>query len=223
MIEPRTGTEPAGSTVTTVQELERIIGLPVPRTRDKVRPGLDEADRGFLAAARLCFVATSDADGRCDASPKGDPAGTLVHVLDDRTLAIAERPGNRRVDGYRNILVNPHVGLVFVVPGRSDTLRVNGRARLVSAAPWFDALAVQGRRPVLALVVEVEEVFGHCAKSLVRAQAWHPETWRPADAADVSATARALRAEGRAVPLTGTVEQIEARQIDSYGGREALY
>jgi PPOX class probable FMN-dependent enzyme len=123
-------------------------------------------------------VATSAPDGSCDVSPKGDPPG-FVRVLDDQTLAIPERKGNRRGDGYRNILANPHVGLLFVIPGRGDTLRVNGQARLVSHAPWFDDLVVKGHRPVLAMVVEVEEVFSHCAKAFMRSQLWHAETWDP--------------------------------------------
>lgn len=202
--------------VTSVERLVAIIGKPAQRARGKVRPRLDEADRAWLAAARLCVVATSDAQGRCDVSPKGDPAGLLVHVIDDVTLAIAERPGNRRVDGYHNVLQNPHVGLLFVIPGRSDTLRINGRATLAEAAPWFDKLAVQGYRPVLALVVEVEEVFGHCAKSLIRAQAWHPETWDPTAVDDVSATARERRARGEATEPTGTITEIETAQLAAY-------
>jgi PPOX class probable FMN-dependent enzyme len=124
-------------------------------------------------------VATSAADGSCDASPKGDPAGDLVHVIDAQTIAIAERPGNRRADGYRNILENPHVGLLFVIPGRGDTLRINGRARLVSEADFFDALEVKGHRPRVALVVEIEAVFHHCAKAFMRSQLWEPDTWDP--------------------------------------------
>jgi PPOX class probable FMN-dependent enzyme len=124
-------------------------------------------------------VATADEHGRCDASPKGDPPGRLVHVLDDTTIALAERPGNRRVDGYRNVVVNPHVGLDFFIPGRGDTLRINGRARLVSDAPFFDEMVVKGHRPVLALVVEIEELFFHCAKAFLRSGLWKPETWDP--------------------------------------------
>ena len=102
----------------------------------------------------FCLIATADADGACDVSPKGDPPGFAL-ALDDGTLAIPERPGNRRVDGYQNVLANPRVGLLFVVPGRTDTLRVNGRALLVSDAPFFDRMVVEGHRPVLALVVHV--------------------------------------------------------------------
>ena len=115
----------------------------------------------------------------CDVSPKGDPAGQLVRVLDDRTIAIAERPGNRRADGYRNILENPHVGLVFLIPGRGDTLRINGRARLVADADFFDDMVVKGHRPVLAVVIEIDEVFHHCAKAFVRSALWDPASWDP--------------------------------------------
>ena len=165
------------SEITTPDQLTALVGEPVPKVRDKVRPRLHDLDRQWLGASPFCLVATSDADGRCDVSPKGDPAGQLAHVLDDQTLAIAERPGNRRVDGFHNVLANPHVGLVFLIPGRDDTLRVNGRARLVSDAPFFDDLVVKGHRPVLALVVEIEEVFHHCAKAFLRSQLWDPSTW----------------------------------------------
>ena len=126
-----------------------------------------------------------------------------MHILDEVTIAIAERPGNRRVDGYFNILQNPHVGMVFVVPGRSDVLRVNGKALLVENAPWFEALEVNGKRSVLALLVQIKKVFGRCAKALVRAQAWHPQTWEPGSVTDVSASARERRAKGyRSPPAT---------------------
>lgn len=161
------------------QELTAVVGEPLPRVRDKVRDRLTDLDQRWLAASPFVVVATSAADGTCDASPKGDPAGSLAHVIDDRTLAIPERPGNKRVDGYRNVLTNPHVGLLFLIPGRGDTLRVNGRARLVADAPWFDDLAVRGRRPILALVLDVEEVFHHCAKAFLRSGLWDPESWRP--------------------------------------------
>ncbi|WP_435744469.1 pyridoxamine 5'-phosphate oxidase family protein [Nocardioides sp. SYSU DS0663] len=165
--------------ITTVEELVGLLGEPHQRARDKARPALLPVDRDWLAASPFCVMSTADAEGRCDASPKGDPAGQLVHVLDDRTIALAERPGNRRADGYRNILVNPQVGLCFVIPGRGDTLRINGRARLVSDAPWFDEMAVKGHRPLLAVVVEIEELFFHCAKAFLRSGLWQPETWDP--------------------------------------------
>jgi hypothetical protein len=161
------------------ETLVALLGEPLPRARDKVRRALTDLDRDWLAASPFCVLATAAADGTCDASPKGDPAGDLVHVLDAHTIAVAERPGNRRADGYRNILDNPHVGLLFVIPGRGDTLRINGRARLVSDAPFFDAMVVKGHRPLLAVVVEIDEVFHHCQKAFLRARLWEPESWDP--------------------------------------------
>ncbi len=177
--QPRPVTRAGETPVHDLEELVGLLGVPGERAATKVRDRLLPVDRDWLAATPFCVVATTDADGGCDASPKGDPPGSLVHVLDDRTLAIAERPGNRRADGYRNVLVNPHVGLLFLIPGRGDTLRVNGRGRLVRDAPFFDDLAVRDHRPVLALVVDVEEVFFHCAKAFLRAGLWKPETWDP--------------------------------------------
>lgn len=165
--------------ITSIEQLEAVVGMPSARAAAKERPALTEIDRAWLAASPFCVLATADAEGRCDASPKGDPAGQLVHVLDDRTIALAERPGNKRVDGYRNVIANPHVGLNFVIPGRADTLRINGRARLVSDAPFFDDLVVRDRRPILALVVEIETIYFHCGKAFMRSRLWEPETWDP--------------------------------------------
>lgn len=113
--------------ITTPEQLRDLVGEASERALIKERGQLTEIDRDWLAATPFCVLATADGSGRCDASPKGDPAGQLVHVIDDRTIALAERPGNRRVDGYRNVLENPHVGLDFMIPGRGDTLRINGR------------------------------------------------------------------------------------------------
>ena len=164
--------------ISTLDQLADLVGMPLPGVANKARSALHDLDREWLAASPFCLVGTADASGACDVSPKGDPPGQLVHILDDTTIAIAERPGNRRVDGYRNVLINPHVGLLFLIPGRGDTLRINGRARLVSDAPFFDAMVVKGHRPILALVVEISEIFHHCAKAFLRAQLWRAETWQ---------------------------------------------
>jgi len=185
--------------ISTAAELEALIGRPSGAAVTKQRPALHELDREWLAASPFCLIATADAQGRCDVSPKGDPPGDLVHVLDDHTLAIAERPGNRRVDGFRNVLANGHVGLIFFLPGRGDTLRVNGRARLVSEAPFFDELVVKGHRPVLALVVEVEEVFHHCSKAFLRSKLWDPTTWTPEAVAPRPVIARTLERPGESL------------------------
>jgi uncharacterized protein len=159
-------------------ELRELLGAPMPRAVTKDRARLHARDRDWLAASPFCLIATAGADGSCDVSPKGDPPG-FVLVLDDQTLAIPERPGNRRADGFRNVLANPHVGLIFVVPGRTDTLRINGRARLIREAAFFDRMVVKGHRPKLALVVEIEQIFFHCSKAFMRSSLWQPETWRP--------------------------------------------
>lgn len=169
--------------ITTPEQLRDLVGEPLPRTRDKVVDRLQEVHQTWLAHTPFVVIATSDREGRCDASPKGDPPGQLVRVLGDRTVALAERPGNKRVDGYLNVLENPHVGLVCVIPGRGDTLRVNGRARLVRDAPWFDEMVVKGHRPLLALVIDVEEVYFHCAKAFMRSRLWHPDEWDPTSVA----------------------------------------
>jgi PPOX class probable FMN-dependent enzyme len=164
--------------ITTESELREVLGgLPSKRVATKDRPRLHPLQIEWLQNSPFCVIATSNADGTCDASPKGDPAGSLIHVLDPQTLAIAERPGNKRADGYLNVLSNPHVGILALIPGREDTLRVNGRARLVRDAPFFDELAVRGKRPVLAMIVEIEQVFSHCQKAFMRSQLWQPETW----------------------------------------------
>lgn len=166
------------TTITSHDELRALLGPPTSRVANKARRTLREVDRQWLAASPFCLVATADAEGNCDVSPKGDPPGFTL-VLDERTIAIPERPGNRRADGFHNILDNPHVGLIYLIPGRTDTLRINGRARLVRDAPFFEEMVVKGHRPQFALVVEIDEVFSHCAKAFMRSQLWDPQTWQP--------------------------------------------
>jgi uncharacterized protein len=184
-----------GTPITSTDELEAIVGTPEPRVAAKTRDRLHEVDRLWLAAAPLAFVATSDEHGRVDVSPKGDPAGFAL-VLDDTTIAVPERPGNRRADGFRNILRNPQVGMVFVIPGRGDTLRINGRATIVRDAPFLDDMVVRGHRPALALLVDIEEVFFHCSKAFLRSKAWQPETWTPDAAPRRAAIAKAVERQG---------------------------
>ncbi len=177
--------------VTTEAELRELLGSPSGGAVSKERTRLHELDRAWIAASPFLLMATSGADGSCDVSPKGDPAG-FVHVLDDATIAMPERPGNKRADGWVNVLANPHVGLIFVVPGRADTLRINGRARLVSGAPFLDEMVVKGHRPLLALVVQVEQVFHHCGKAFLRSRLWDPESWGAPDLPRRAVIARTL-------------------------------
>jgi PPOX class probable FMN-dependent enzyme len=189
--------------VRTVEELERF-GTPEPMVRDKVEERLADPHREWIAGTPLVFVATASSHGRCDVSPKGDPRG-FVKVLDEATLAIPERAGNLRMDGFRNVLENPHVGLVFVIPGRPETLRVNGAAELVTDGPFFDDMVVRGHRPCLALLVHVEEVFFHCPKALVRSRAWQPGDWEPTAVRPYAEIAKALWRRN------DSLEDIEAR------------
>ena len=151
------------SVIASEEELRAVIGYPIQRVVDKVQPRLAPLHRQWIAASPFCVVATSAAGGGVDASPKGDPAG-LAHVLDDSTVVIPERPGNKRADGYLNILANPHVGLIFLIPGRTDTLRVNGTARLVSDEAQAAAAAyrlVEGRiGAALAACASGQELIG---------------------------------------------------------------
>jgi len=164
--------------VTSAAELRALVGEPKPRALAKERTALHDRDIEWLAASPYCLIATSGADGTCDVSPKGDPPGFTL-VLDRKTIAIPDRPGNRRVDGFTNILENPHAGLIYLVPGRTETLRINGRARVLRDAPFFDRMIVKGNRPRLALLVEIEQVFFHCGKAALRSALWDPGTWHP--------------------------------------------
>jgi PPOX class probable FMN-dependent enzyme len=178
--------------VTTEEQLRDIVGYPAEYVANKVADRLSPIHREWLAHSRLGFVATTDATGRVDVSPKGDPTG-FVHVLDDVTIAIPERPGNKRVDGYLNVLQQHCVGTLFVVPGRGDTLRINGRARIVAGADYFDAMQVSGKRPILAMEIDIDEVFFHCPKAFLRSDTWHPETWNPAALPSTAKIAQQIR------------------------------
>jgi hypothetical protein len=192
--------------ITTEAELRDALGgYPSGRAVTKERTSLHPLQIEWLKTSPFCVLATSDAEGRCDASPKGDPAGQLIHVLNPHTIVIAERPGNKRADGYLNILSNPHVGVLSLIPGRDDTLRINGRARLVRDAPYFDELAVRGKRPVLAIEIEIEQVFSHCQKAFMRSGLWDQSSWPSiGDMPSVAALCKAVQNTEQ------TLEELEA-------------
>jgi PPOX class probable FMN-dependent enzyme len=170
----------AAREVVSEQELRDLYGQPGARAVAKERPALNDDCRAFIAHSPFLVMGTASADGRCDVSPKGDAPG-FVQVLDDHHLAIPDRLGNNRLDGLRNVVENGHVGLIFMIPGREDTLRVNGRARIVRDEALLERLAVNGKRPVTALLVEVEQTFMHCARAFKRAGLWEPERWPDTD------------------------------------------
>ena len=156
-------------------ELRTLVGPPNPGSVNKELPGLDEVCRRFLALSPILFVSTVGADGRADLSPRGDVPG-FVTILDDRTIAIPDRPGNRRIDTMSNILANPagSVGLIFLVPGVDEVMRASGRASISQDPALLAGMAVGGKAPKLAIVIALDEVFFHCGKALKRAGLWDP-------------------------------------------------
>ncbi len=156
--------------------LREVIPEPNAAIVGKVRDHLDHHFRGFIDHSPFYLIATSSASGTCDVSPRGDAAG-LVRFLDDRTLVLPNRPGNRLADSLRNLTENPHLGLIFLIPGHDDTLRVNGTAWITTDPDLLAQLAAEGKVPSLAIVVEVEEAFLHCQKAFRRSNLWKPETW----------------------------------------------
>jgi len=162
--------------ITGEKDLRALLGSPSEVALKKQITRLDAHCRAFIAHAPFVALATADGHGHCDVSPKGDPAG-FVRVLDDTHLVVPDRPGNKRLDGLRNILANPHVGLLFLVPARGETLRVNGRACITRDRDLLATMAVEGKIPTLAIGVEVEEVFLHCAKAFKRSGLWEPSRW----------------------------------------------
>jgi uncharacterized protein len=198
-------------TITSVDALRAILGHPSQLVIDKAIHELDVHCAKFIAASPFLLIGTADAAGRQDVSPKGDPAG-FVKIVDPRTLVIPERPGNRRADTLTNILANPAIALLFLIPGVEDSLRVNGRAE-VSTDPALRAqCVVNGHTPDLVTIVHVEEAFLHCAKCIKRSK-----LWRSADAtADVSPLAEAVRDHAKS---DLSVDQLQAAIDESYRTR----
>jgi uncharacterized protein len=166
--------------LTTEADVREIVGEPLERSIRKERNSIDEPCRVFIARSSFLLMATSGLDGTCDVSPKGDAAG-FVNVLDEKRLVIPERNGNKRLDGIKNLLVNPHIGLIFIIPGCDYTLRVNGRAWVTCDPELLAATASHGVTPRLAIGVETEQAFFHCVKAFRRAQLWDHNQWPSPD------------------------------------------
>lgn len=157
--------------VADLEALRAHYGTIDPLAKAKIMPKLDDHARAFIARSPFLVLASADAGGDLDASPRGDAPG-FVAVLDDATLLLPDRPGNRRVDSFTNIMANPGVGLLFFVPGLPETLRVNGTARVITDKALLDPLTVQGKAPVAGLLITVQESFFHCGKALIRSKLW---------------------------------------------------
>lgn len=160
-------------TIATEEALRALIGEPMEIVAAKIGTRLNRLTRQFIERSPFVLLATSDADGNVDVSPRGDPTG-FVRILDDVTLLIPERPGNRIADSLRNILTRPRVGLLFVVPGVGETFRVNGRATLVTDRALLEPCAVEKKVPKLGILVDIESAFTHCSKAFLRSQLWDP-------------------------------------------------
>lgn len=167
--------------VTTEDELREVIADPHPAIVSKDRDHVDEPAARFIARSPLFFLGTTADDGTLDVSPRGDPPGSVLVLDGGRYLGFADRPGNRRLDSMRNLLQRPNVGMLFLVPGDEEVLRVNGAARIVRNPPFAERLALGGRTPELAVVVEVEELFLHCANAFRRSSVWEPAHWPRSD------------------------------------------
>ncbi len=167
------------NTITSLEELIELHGEVSLAARHKQHSSLDAHCQEFIAASPMLMLSTSSATGLCDVTPRGDAPG-FVRVLSANTLAIPERNGNNRLDSARNILENPQVGLIFLIPGVLETLRVNGRARLVQDKSLLESFAVNGKIPKFAIVVDTQEVYLQCGKAFKRSNLWQPESWNAA-------------------------------------------
>lgn len=200
--------------LTTVDEIYATNGTPHPMIADKHTSYLTPLCEDFIANSPFFLIATADAAGNCDVSPKGDAAG-VVRVLNSRTLVVPDRPGNRRVDGHRNIIENPHIGLIFIIPNVDETLRVNGRCFVSTDPELLESMTYLGKVPKLAMVVEIDEVYMHCARAFLRSGLWKPDTW-PND--DEIPTLAAIMAEQKNLPPP---DESEGKRNEAY--RSVLY
>lgn len=203
--------------IQTEAQLRALIGEPAPLTCAKISDRLNAMTRRFIERSPFVCLATSDLQGHCDLSPRGDPAG-FVHILDERTLLLPERPGNRLADTLRNVLANPHIGLLFIVPGVGDTFRVNGRAMITTDEALLAPCAVEGKLPRLGILVDIDEAYTQCSKALLRSQLWNPE--RFVDPAAMPTGGQVHRAiQGEAFDA----QRYDAERAERYRRREGFY
>ena len=184
----------------------------------KSRPALDRYSRQFISLSPFLVISTADAKGRADLSPRGDPPG-FVHVIDDNTILIPDRPGNNRLDTMANIVANPNVGILFFVPGFEDTLRLNGRARITDDAALLSTCSISGKLPKVGILVKVDEVFMHCAKALKRSKLWEADYRQ--DRAQMPSIARIILEQTCTPVAEPEAARIDAEVEEEY--RTALY
>jgi PPOX class probable FMN-dependent enzyme len=198
--------------------LRELIGTPNDLVVSKIATRLNDLTRQFVERSPFMCLATSAPDGSCDVSPRGDPAG-FVRILDERTVLIPDRPGNRLADSLRNILVNPHVGLLFMIPGVDDTFRINGRATLVTDEELLADSTVEGKPPKLGILVEIEECYTQCSKALIRSDLWNPE--RRIERTELPTSGEIMRAVREEAEFDA--ETYDRERAERYARREGLY
>jgi len=197
--------------------LREVIGQPTELVASKIADRLNSLTRQFVERSPFVCVATSRPDGGLDVSPRGDPAG-FVRIIDERTLLIPDRPGNRLADTLTNLLADPRIGLLFLVPGVGDSFRVNGRARIVDDPELLAGSAVEGKAPKLGILVEIDEAFTQCSKALVRSDLWNPEKHVERSELPSSGAILASIADPEL-----DVEEYERARADRYARREGFY
>jgi len=212
---PRNKREASVSIVEDIREIRSLYGEPAERAVKKQLAKLEKHSRAFIAMSPFVVMATCDAEGRCDASPKGDAPG-FVHVVDDETLLIPDRLGNNRVDTIGNLLKNPGIGLIFFVPGLRETLRVNGRAQITVDPTLLEPCAVNGKLPRSGILVSADEVYFHCGKALIRSDLWNPA--KQVKQSDFPSLGRVITEQ---IGEGGSIEAAERYTEESY--RTRLY
>ncbi len=190
------------SIITSEEQLRETLGYPSEIVTRKTINHIDDNCRSFIEKSPFITIATSDLEGNMDVSPKGDPAG-FVKFLDEKTLAIPERPGNAKADTLTNIIKNPYIGLIFLMPGVRETLRINGEAKIVQDKWVLEQMTVDGKTPSFAIIVTVKEAFMHCAKCIIRSKLWQIDT---AKQASVPSLAKVLVEHGK---LEISVDELE--------------
>ena len=196
--------------ITTREQLRSLYRAPGDGAVRKELRQLDPHARRFLEHSPFVLIGTQDREGHADVSPKGDRAGFCV-ALDDRTVAIPDRPGNNRLDSLENVIVNPAVGLLFLIPGMNETLRINGEGRLTADRALCERLAVEGKPALTTLIVEIGAIYMHCAKAFMRSALWAPESWP--DRAEMPTLGQILRDQ---LALPQSREEVDASLADGY-------
>lgn len=204
-------------TIEDESKLRAIIGDPAAIVCSKVVDRLNPLTRQFIEASPFVCLATSDVAGMCDVSPRGDPVG-FVRILDDRTLLLPERPGNRIADSLRNILVNPHVGLLFVIPGVGDSFRVNGKATLTDDEALLAPSTLEGKVPKLGILVDIEEAYTQCSKAFLRSHLWDPTRFIEREALPSNGQIHNLLSGGEV-----DAEKYDQERAARYAKREGFY